>query len=138
MPIEEPPVTPELEIFIARYRGKSFPFSNELFRGIEENEFPRILRYPGTQPCREIAEVYRNRAIMTDADSGYTDNALHEEFSQIADTLAESPDEPCRLWMFQGKAVCFSVFEMEHSECIGGCLKQETPSLITTQANRRA
>ena len=138
MPIEDPPVTPELEIFIARYRGKSFPFSNEIFRGIEEYEFPRILRYPTTQPCREIAEVYRNRAIMTDADSGYTDNALHEEFSQIADKLAESPDEPCRLWIFQGKAVYFSVFEMEHSECIGGCLKREHHQMTAAQENRRA
>jgi len=138
MPIEDPAVTPELEMFIARYSGRAFPFSNELFREVEEMEFSTIRRNPTTQPCREIAEVYRNRAIMTDAESAYADKAMHAEFSRIYDTLAASPDEPCRLWTFQGRSTCFSVFEMEHSECIGGCLKRETPPMIAAQENRRA
>ena len=45
--------------------------------------------------------------------------------SQIADALGESPDEPCRLWTFRGESGSFSVFEMEHSQRIGGCLFRE-------------
>ena len=58
---------------------------------------------------------------------------MHEEFSQIADDLASSPDEPCRLWMFRGRTACFSAFEMEESKRIAGCLKREVTSVHTKE-----
>ena len=123
---EDHPVTPELQTFVDRHRSGSFPFSDELFRGIEESAFSSIVRYPTTQPCREIAQVYRDRALMTEPKTPYADSDLHAEFTLIADTLSEFPDEPCRLWMFRGVSVCFSVFEIEISHRIGGCLKRDT------------
>ncbi len=120
--------TDELSEFVARYRNATFPNSEALFHGIEQDSFSKFLRYPGTQPCREIAQVYRDRAMMADETSRYANKELFAEFSQIADALGESPDEPCRLWMFRGASRNFSVFEMEHSQRIGGCLLREADS----------
>ena len=122
----------DLKEFLATYRGAIFPNSEELFRDIEQNSFFTIMRYPGTQPCREIAQVYRERAIMAAPDSPYSDGDLHEEFSRIADALATSPEEPCRLWVFRGRTACFSAFEMEHSRRIAGCLRRDTASSTDT------
>jgi hypothetical protein len=117
--------TDELGDFVARYRNATFPNSEALFRGIEKDSFSKFLRYPQTQPCHEIAQVYRDRVIMADEASNYANEELIVEFSQIADALGESPDEPCRLWTFRGESGSFSVFEMEHSQRIGGCLFRE-------------
>lgn len=122
----------DLKEFFETYRGATFPNSEELFRGIEQNSFSTTTRYPGTQPCREIAQVYRERAIMVAPDSPYSNGDLHEEFSRIADTLATSPEEPCRLWVFRGRTACFSAFEMEHSKRIAGCLRRDTASSADT------
>lgn len=118
----------DLKEFFETYRGATFPNSDELFRGIEQNSFSTMMRHPGTQPCREIAQVYRERAIKAAPDSPFSDGGLHEEFSRIADTLATSPEEPCRLWVFRERTACFSVFEMEHSKWIAGCLRREMAS----------
>ncbi len=123
----------DLKEFFETYRGATFPNSEELFRGIEQNSFSTTMRYPGTQPCREIAQVYRERAIMVAPDSPNSDGDLHEEFSRIADILATSPEEPCRLWVFRGRTACFSAFEMEHTKRIAGCLRREADSSTDTE-----
>ena len=123
----------DLKEFLETYWGATFPNSEELFRGIEQNAFSTAIRHQGTQPCREIAQVYRERAIMVAPDSSYSDGDLHEEFSRIADTLATSPEEPCRLWVFRGRTAYFSVFEMEHTKRIAGCLRRETDSSTDTK-----
>ena len=130
-------VTPELQTFVDRYRSSSFPFSDELLRGIEVGIFS-IVRYPTTQPCREIAQVYRERALMNDPQSSYADSNLHTEFSLIADTLGEFPDEPCRLWTFRGVSVCFSVFEIESSHRIGACLRRDSIPNPSPRRNEEA
>ena len=76
--------------------------------------------------------------MMADAQSAYADEDMHTEFSLIADTLAESPDEPCRLWIFRGGSASFSVFEMEHSERIAGCLRRDDISNSNPKRNENA
>jgi hypothetical protein len=120
--------TSDLNEFVGTYRGVTFPNSEELFRAIEQDSLFTATRYPGTQPCRELALVYRERAIMVAPDSPYADRDMHEEFSLMAAILASSPDEPCRLWRFQGRTTCFSAFEMEQSKRIAGCLKRAASS----------
>jgi len=115
-------LTDDLDDFIARSREARFPNSANLFRGIEEDSFSQVIRYPVTQLCSEIAQIYRDRAMMADETSSYANRELYAEFSQIADALSESPDEPCRLWMFRGAFGNFCVFEMEQSQRIGACL----------------
>jgi len=130
--------TDNLNEFVQMYREATFPNSEELFRGIDQDSFTTVVRNPGTQPSCEIAQVYRERAIMAAPDSPYADADMHEEFSRIADTLATSPDEPCRLWMFRGRTACFSALEMEHSQRIAGCLRRETASSANNEENEEA
>ena len=131
-------VTPDLQTFVERYRDSSFPFSDELLRGIRESAFSSIVRYPTTQPCREIAQVYRERALMNDPESAYAVSDLHSEFTLIADALGEFPDEPCRLWTFRGVSVCFSVFEIETSHRVGACLRRDTIPNPSPRRNEEA
>ena len=118
----------DISAFVKAYGGATFPNSAELFRVIEEDSLISAVRYFGTQPCREIAQVYRERAIMVAPDSSNADRDMFEEFSEIATKLAVTPNEACRLWIFQGRTARFSVFEVEESECIAGCLKRGTES----------
>lgn len=121
----------DLKEFFETYRGATFPYCEELFRGIVQNSFSTTMRYPGIQLCREVAQVYRERAIMVAPDSPYSDGDLHDQFSRIADTLATYPEEPCRLWVFQGRTAYFSVFEMKHSKRIAGCLRVEAYQAVS-------
>ena len=109
--------------FLERYGDASFPRRDELIPAIESNSFFKIIRPGGTQPCSELAQIYRDRAMPLNVDGTHPHKEGWEEFTLMADTLSESPDEVCHLWLFRGEAVCFSVFEMIDSRRIAGCLK---------------
>ena len=130
--------TSNLNEFVTTYREVTFPNSEELFRAIEQDLFFNVLRTTGGQPCREIAQVYRQRALMVAPGSPYADEDLRKEFSLIADILETSPEEPSRAWMFRGRTACFSVFEMEQSKRIAGCLKRDGASNIEITRNEEA
>ena len=70
---------------------------------------------------------------MLDSYHQQRDSDLYREFIALVDSLSESLDALCRLWMFRGRDSCFSVFEAAQPQRIVGCFKR--PGMSDTEFN---
>ena len=128
----------DTEDFIQRYGDTQFAHAEELRAALRAGDFFEVMRCPNSQPCRELSQIYRDRALMLDTFHRQRDSEMWREFTALADTLSESPDEPCILWMFRGASCSFSVFEMTQSQRIAGCLKRNGASERLNKNDRNA
>lgn len=74
------------------------------------------------QPCSEYSHVYRVRAGMHGREGGPDSDRLQKDFITLADALDQTPDIPCRLWMFRDPSRRFFVFENADTDTIIDCV----------------
>jgi len=108
------------EEFLLRYGNARFPHAEQLLP-LLRSDSAKVERHNELLPCSHYESIYRVRTRIV-ARSGKPDAfELSAQCAAFADTLAESPDEPCRLWLFRVPGYIFSVFEMTTSQRIAGC-----------------
>jgi len=113
----------DIQYFLEEYCGVTFPHSDSLFSLIERKEVLKVLRYPGGQPSSDLAQIYKERAIMANKGSPYSDPKKFSMFTDLVVGLNEYPTELCKLWVFQSNTASYSVFELENIKLIAGCIK---------------
>ena len=108
------------EEFLRRYGSAQFPHAEQLLP-LLRSDSAKVERHGELLPCSHYESIYRIRTNIV-ARSGKPDAIeLSAQCAAFADTLAGSPNEPCRLWMFRAGGYTFSVFEMTTSQRIAGC-----------------
>jgi hypothetical protein len=108
------------EEFLLRYGNAWFPHAEQLLP-LLRSDSAKVERHGELLPCSHYESIYRVRTRIV-ARSGKPDAfELSAQCAAFADTLAESPDEPGRLWLFRVRGYIFSVFEMTTSQRIAGC-----------------
>ncbi|MDR3402585.1 MAG: hypothetical protein P4L99_08805 [Chthoniobacter sp.] len=111
----------DAEEFLRSYGSTEFTHSERLLPLLREGGVK--VEHSDGLPCSHYEEIYRVRARLNARSDRPHAADLSAQCNALADELAKSPAEPCRLWLFREPGNIFCVFEMVRSRRIVGSFR---------------
>jgi hypothetical protein len=110
--------------FVQQHGTKQFRHSEELLSIVARSDCSLNASDPTDDhaPCRNYLGIYRRRVKHLRAFNTQHAISIGEDCEALCRELEQTPEEPCRLWIFKSSIREFVIFEGVVTQRILGCI----------------